>query len=546
MHLRDYQQEIVNKTFTAWNSGSNNVLAVQPTGTGKTVVFCSIIKELFENHKKVCVIAHRKELVSQISVTLGKYGIHHSIIAPRNTIMNICKIHYEQLKKCFYNPHSNIVVSSVKTLLTRNIDFSSYEYWIIDEAHHVLRDNTWGKAVNLFKNAKGLGVTATPCRTDKRGLGVHASGVFDILIDTGKDVKWYIHEGYLSKYKIYFPGKYIDMTGAKRGSDGDWSLSEIVKRTEKAEIVGDIVQQYLKVAKGKRGLTFMPSIKLCEQVVESFKLSGVPAVSLNGSSSDNERFKLIDAFRNGEILQIVNVDLFSEGFDLPAVECISMGRKTASFGWYRQVIGRVLRPFDGKEFGIINDHVGNVLPQYGGHGLPDQEIVWSLDDGVKKSKSKNINITKVCAECTAVYSRLSKQCPYCGHIPEIKERLTPEIVDGDLIELDEETISMLRSQVISASQETPEQIRNKMLNSGASPLVANSVAKNKRLEIGSRNELRSIIKNFQIKMMDDGESFSDIYKRFYKITGFDMISALAVNRKTTEQIIEVVLNEIRK
>lgn len=543
--LRDYQKKTVENIFDSWAAGWKNVLAVQPTGTGKTVIFCFIIKQLNENNKKIAVIVHRKELLGQISLTLGRYGINHSIIAPNNVIKNICKLQYQELKKNYYVNNSNILVASVNTLLNRSIDYSSFDNWIIDEGHHVLKNNMWGKAVNLFSNSKGLGVTATPCRTDKKGLGINASGVYDILIDNEKDMRWYIDNGYLSEYKIYFPGKYIDMVGAKRGSNGDWTANEVIKRTEKAEIIGDIVEHYIRVAKGKRGLTFMPSIKLCDQVTKSFIDAGVPAATVNSNLPDNERFKIIADFKSGKLLQLVNVDIFSEGFDLPSVEIVSMGRKTASLGWYRQVIGRVLRPAQGKKYGIILDHVGNVMPEHGGHGLPDQKIIWSLEDGIKRSSGKVKNITKICAACTAVFNKFLKSCPYCGHTPESVERITPEMVDGDLTELDDEIIAELRKKVIH-TQRSPEEIKNSMLSAGASFVAANSAAKWKRLEQESRNELKKVLKKYQIILMNEGYSFDYIYKQFYSISGFDIISIFSQNRKTMDITTERLLNEIGK
>lgn len=542
MKLRNYQEDIVSRTFAAWDSGHKRVLQVQPTGTGKTVCFCYVAKVLADQGFRVALLVHRKELLSQISVTLGKYEINHSILAPSNTVRSICKIQYDELNKCYYRPDSRLTVMSVNTVVRRNKDLSHYDYWIIDEGHHVLNSNMWGKAVNSFGNAKGLGVTATPQRTDKKGLGSHADGVFDLMIE-GENVEWHIEQGNLTDYRIYFPGKYIDMTGAKKGSDGDWTKSEIVSRTEKAMIVGDIVNEYKKIADGKLGITFMPSIKLCEEVNQQFRASGVRSCVLTSDTADSDRFDAVRAFRNKEIQQLINVDLFAEGFDLPAIEVVSMGRKTASLGWYMQAVGRVLRPCEGKQYGLIIDHVGNVMPEHGGHGLPDQHRGWTLNrtSSVVSSKSQP-SIIKPCPECCMVYSKIEPSCPFCGYEPKKRERITPAMVDGDLTLLDKETIAEIKRNCISAKSESPEELKNRMLRAGAPFIAACSAAKNKKEEIKTRELLEKTVKRWVFDRVIENHKLSEIFKMFYDLTGTDVISCLSFTNKKMLVILEKLID----
>lgn len=541
MKLRPSQEKIVKETFDSWEQGFQNILQVQPTGSGKTVCFAYIAKTLSDRGAKVAILVHRKELLGQICVTLGRFGMNHSILAPSGTIRSICKIQYDELEKCYYRPDSRMVVMSVNTAVRRNKDFSSFDYWIIDEAHHVLKNNMWGKATSSFVNAKGLGVTATPKRTDRKGLGKNTDGVFDLMIE-GEDVEWHIDKGYLADYMIYFPGKYIDMTGAKRSSDGDWTQKEVVARTEKAMIVGDIVEEYKKIANGKLGITFMPSIKLSEEVEQQFRSQGIPAAVLTSKTPEKERFDTIRAFRNREILQLINVDLFAEGFDLPAVEVVSMGRKTASLGWYRQAVGRVLRPCEGKKHGIIIDHVGNVMPEHGGHGLPDKKIKWSLDrDSVSVSGKSTPSLIKACPECCFVYEKTESECPYCGYKPQRRERITPEMVDGDLTLLDKDTIAAMKN-AIEIREESPVELKNRMLAAGASQIAACSAAKNKRQELKTRETLRKSIDQWIFNRVISGETFGQAFVKFYNLTGVDAITALSHGNKKMTELLDMMVS----
>jgi DNA repair protein RadD len=183
MKLRPYQTDLIERIDLEWGLGSRNVLAVLPTGAGKTFCFTRIMRE----HRAPCVaIAHRQELVSQISVALGLHGVRHRIIGSRNTIKFIIGLHLEAYGRSYYDPSSPVAVASVDTFIRRHNELASWlpqvTLWVQDEAHHVVRGNKWGKAAEMLPNARGLGVTATPGRADGTGLGRQADGVFDELV----------------------------------------------------------------------------------------------------------------------------------------------------------------------------------------------------------------------------------------------------------------------------------------------------------------------------------------------------------------------------
>jgi len=181
--LRPYQIDIKSQVYNSWNSGYKNVLLVLPTGAGKTKSFASLV---IETNLTTAVIVHRKELVQQICLTFAEEGFQHNIIAARPDIRGIIAAERRMFNKSFYNPNSKITIISVDTLISRQDHYKSWaesiQQWVTDEAAHVLADNKWGKAIKMFTNARGLGVTATPERLDKKGLGSHVDGVFDIMV----------------------------------------------------------------------------------------------------------------------------------------------------------------------------------------------------------------------------------------------------------------------------------------------------------------------------------------------------------------------------
>ena len=203
--LRPYQEEVKQEIYEAWGTGNQNVLAVLPTGSGKTVLFAQLTEE---NPGASCVIAHRQELVSQISKALARNGVRHRIIGPSSLIKWIISDHMREFGRSFYDPSNPVAVAGVDTLIRRQSSLSSWlptvTQWVMDEGHHILADNKWGKAAAMFPNARGLAVTATPERADGKGLGRDAEGLIDHMV-VGPSLRWMIDEGYLTDCKIYAP-----------------------------------------------------------------------------------------------------------------------------------------------------------------------------------------------------------------------------------------------------------------------------------------------------------------------------------------------------
>jgi len=233
--------------------------------------------------------------------------------------------------------------------------------------------------------------------------------------------------------------------------NGDFSHVKLKAAVKKSHIIGDVVAHYLRIAPNKLGVTFTDSVETATEVATRFNEAGVPAAVVSAKTPDSERIAILKKFKNRQLLQLVNVDLFGEGFDLPAIEVVGMARATESYALYVQQFGRALRLLDGKTFAIIIDHVGNVTR----HGLPDAPRTWTLERRDKKSKGKSDDSIPVtaCPSCTAVYERIYKACPFCGHISAPAGRSAPEQVDGDLIELDAAALAVMRGEIDAADQD---------------------------------------------------------------------------------------------
>lgn len=537
--LRDYQESLKQGVYTAWQS-VQNVLAVLPTGGGKTVVFASV---LHEYGGASVAIAHRQELVSQISLALARCGVRHRIIAQTTLIKSIIQLQVEECGFSFYDPSAPCTVAGVDTLTQRakrDPLFSQWTQrvglWVMDEAHHVLRANKWGKAVELFPNARGLGVTATPTRADGCGLGLHADGVFGHMVE-GPAMRDLITRGYLTEYRVVCaPSDIQDQLSAGDVSNttGDYKPESLRTAAKRSHIVGDVVDTYIKWASGKLGITFATDVETATQIANQFKARGVPAEVVSAKTPDKLRVAILRRFKRRELMQLVNVDLFGEGFDLPAIEVVSFARPTASYGLYAQQFGRALRPMPGKEKALIIDHVGNVVL----FGPPDAPRPWTLDRREKRARGVGARIAYCVNElCAQPYERFRAACPYCGTKPQPKDRSAPEFVEGDLVELTPEALAKLRGEV--AKIDGPA-----FIPQGATPVVVASIKKNHKERQTQQEVLRSVVRWWAGLQQARGLTDSDSYRLFYQTYGIDVLSAQALGRTEAHTLAERIAADI--
>lgn len=521
--LRPYQAEGVDAIRRAWNT-ARNVVYTLPTGGGKTTIF----SHMLSGHNGASVaIAHRQELVSQISLSLCAFKLRHRIIAPRNVIKLILDQHREQFGNTWFDPNAPVAVAGVDTLIRRKKALSQWAeqvtLWVQDECHHTLPDNKWGSAASMFPNAKGLGVTATPERADGKGI----DGVFDELI-TGPTMRELIDDGYLADYRIFAPPSDLDLAPVRIANDGDFNRADLRGAVSRSHIVGDVVGHYRRLAQGSLGVTFATDVQTAQEIADQYNAAGVPAAMVCGDTPDNERNRLLRDFRNKRLLQLVNVDLFGEGFDVPSIEVVSFARPTQSFAVYAQQFGRALRPLPGKSHGLIIDHVGNVQR----HRLPDAPRVWSLaskERGTRRKPDPDAIPVTTCTACFQVFEALTSTCPYCGHTIQPAGRSRPEQVEGDLQELDPAALAALRGEVerIDGPVQTPE---------GLTGPAARGLNARWRERQEAQAVLRDHIALWAGRLHSDGMADGEIMRRFYWRFGIDVMTAQTLGRPDAEKL----------
>lgn len=526
--LRPFQVTCRDQVYSAWSEGARNVLMVIPTGGGKTVVF----SEIMANYAAPSVaIAHRQELVSQISLALARNGVRHRIIGPAQ-VAHICtSIHIAELGVNYVDPSNKVAVAGVDTLIRMDPEqswFKQVRLVVQDEAHHLLRKNKWGTAQEMFPNAYGLGVTATPCRADGNGLGRQADGIIDTMV-IGPGMRELIEAGWLSEYRIFAPPSDLDLSEVTVSASGDFSPPKLSAAVHKSHIVGDVVDHYLRIAPGKLGVTFAVDVAAAGEIAEAYRGKGVSAEVVSAKTPDALRAAILRRFRARDVMQLVNVDLFGEGFDLPAIECISMARPTQSYGLFAQQFGRALRPMEGKTHAFIIDHVGNVHR----HGLPDAPRSWSLDRRERRTRT-TVDIVipvRTCPNCTAAYERIHSKCPYCGHTPEPASRSTPAAVDGDLYELSPEALAHLRGQIDAPL----------IVPFSAGPEVVGALKKHYRAKTEAQRQLREVLALWGGKWTAAGDTIPMAQRRFYHTFQIDVATAQTLNAREANDLTRRVL-----
>jgi DNA repair protein RadD len=526
---RDYQIEVEQGVYREWGAGARNVLAVVPTGGGKTFIFSRIAAA---SSSAVAAIAHRSELVSQMSIAFGREGVRHRVIGPVSLSRACVGLHMDEFGRSFIDPSARVAVASVDTLVRLPANdpwVQQVALWIQDEAHHVLAENKWGKACAMFPNAYGLGVTATPIRADGKGLGRHADGLMDAMV-LGPGMRDLINRGYLTEYRIFAPPNDLDLSDVSTSDSGDYSPPKLKIARRRSTITGDVVKHYLRIAAGKRGVTFDTDIESATETAAAYRSAGVAAEVVSSKTPDALRQQVLRRFRAGDLLQLVNVDLFGEGFDLPAIEVVSMARPTQSYALYCQQFGRACRLMEGKPWALIIDHVGNVMR----HGLPDARREWSLDRRERRSRSvqsSDVIPVRTClnVECMGVYERVLSACPYCGHVHVPDQRGAPEQVDGDLCELDPAVLAVMRGEKarVDGDPKYP---------TGVASSVAMSIQRRHVERQQAQAPLRESIALWAGYQRSLGRPDAEAYRRFYFAFGTDVLSAQALGVPDAEEL----------
>lgn len=536
IQLRPDQWQLKTDIYGAWNSGARHALGVLPTGGGKSIIVSDIVNDKNQIGAQQIVIAHRNELVSQMSLHIARRGVKHRVIAPKNIVAQIVAEHRSELGYNFVNPTANCSVAGVDTLVARQKELESWaaqiDYWTIDEAHHVLRSNKWGKAVEMFPRAYGLGVTATPSRADGKGLGAHHDGVFDAMA-LGPDMRSLINIGALTDYEIAIPESDFVIDENDLPPGGDFTVKKMREASKRSHIVGDVVKEYTRRAFGKRAICFATDVETAGEIAKRFNDAGIPSAAVSALTPGEVRADFIRRFRNGQIWVLVNVDLFGEGFDVPACEVVIMARPTASLSVYLQQFGRALRPMLGKAYGLIIDHVSN----WKRHGYPDKPHYWTMDRRDKRAKRErdpeDIPLT-VCRGCSRPYERCLPSCPRCGWVPPLPEGggRSIEEIDGDLMLLDRATLAEMRKAIMLPS---PADVGQRVASAAGGN--AGKYHIDRQIErIQAQQRLDLAIAQWAGIQRHKGRSDQESYRRFFLTAGVDVLTALSLPRSDMEAL----------
>ena len=427
MQLRRYQELAVSDLRLAMRL-VQSALLVMPTGAGKTVVFTEIAQLAKANGKKVLILVHRRELVTQASAKLKKLGVKHGTISAGSKPSQ----HWVQ-------------VASVQTLVRR---LNSYNWKpdliIVDEAHHAVA-GSWERCLAHYKDAKVIGVTATPSRLDGRGLASH----FSTLVQ-GPSVAKLVESGFLSPHRVFAPPVVAELSNVKTRA-GDYAKDQLSDAMDRPTITGDAISHYRRLADGLPAIAFCCSIAHATSVCASFKEAGYRSKLVTGNMPIEERDEAISGLADGRTQVLCSVDVVSEGTDVPAVSCAILLRPTMSEALYLQQVGRILRPQPGK-IAIVLDHVGSTVR----HGFIDDIRDWSLDSKPKRKRADEpAPSVRQCPQCFAAF-KPQPVCPCCGFEFPVKPKRQLTQREGELRE-------MRRQDAIERREKRKEQGRARTL-----------------------------------------------------------------------------------
>lgn len=404
MELRPYQQAMVAEARQALASGHRRVMLQLPTGGGKTVVFCAITQAAVARGRRVLILVHRRELVVQTRAKLAQFGLHSDAITPRGTITG-----------------QPVAVAMVQTLAKRPAQQTGWDLVIVDEAHHALA-STWANVLDPMP-CRVLGFSATPCRLDGRPLGHQ----FDHMVQ-GPTVAQLIEARALSDFRYLALPPLFNSKGVRKVG-GDYSRAAIAAQVDRR--CADVVSTWRRHASDRRTIVFVPSVKVAENLVEQF---GGCAALVEAKLARADRDAVLQRFASGALQVLISVDLVSEGFDVPACDCVLLARPTDSLVVFLQQVGRALRP--SSRPALILDCVGNVHR----HGLPDAERCWSLSASARDDDARKVEPISTCERCLSVWNRQThgRACPHCGWLPPKVERGELRVTREELVEIQRE------------------------------------------------------------------------------------------------------------
>lgn len=567
--LRVYQFNLDCQIDNAYLEDARNVMATMATGGGKAVVIGHRLRKL---DAPAVVMAHRSQLVSQLALTLNREQVPHGVFAPDELIRQIIKLEVDTHGKSFYRAQAPVRVASTKTFAGRDAKDRWYKQVaeaVVDEGHHAVKGSEIERALSLVPNARGLFMTAHAIRGDGKGLGRKADGLIDALV-VGPCARELMDQGYLCDYDIACPESDIDVSDIPIGASGEMVFKKLAERVHASKmLVGSIVDQYIAKAGGKLGLTFVIDIEEAHKTSAEYRKRGVPTEIITQETSIAQRADIMRRFERRQLLQVVSVDVLSEGVDVPAVEVISLGRHTESFQTFAQQVGRGSRPLivipevwarwgeyddagrlahiaaSPKPKFLILDHVGNFNRMYLKRGTTfEQRQSYTLGRVERRAKTPTDVIPlRTCTNelCFKPYPTILLKCPHCqAPRPEPESRGSPDKVEGDLAMLDLVVLRAMQSEIsrIDGPASYP---------SGIAPIIAAAIMKKHHQRQVAQGPLRQAIALWagwqqQIHKLEDRE----IQRLFYYRFAVDIGTAQTLGMREAAELEQLIRDQLAR
>ena len=421
MILRDYQLETIEKARESIRSGNKRIIIQANCGAGKTIIAASIISSALDKGKKTLFLVHFRQLAYQAMERFSDFGLSNEV----GFIMAGEKSDLDR----------PIQIASIQSYARRiNFDAFGYNKWfsdadivIYDECHSSVA-RTRKAILDIYKDSSIIiGLSATPCRADSKPLGV----IYEDIVSCSS-----IKE--LTELKYLVPVRYF---GASHSPDlenipivaGDYNKKELSKRVNKPKLIGDILENWLRIAGDRQTVIFATNVKHSISIKEVFEKNGINIEHVDAKTPQEEREDILDRFKNGDIQVVTNVGVFSEGADFPWARSVILARPSKSYARFIQMAGRGLRPYENKDDVILIDHAKLIET----HGFLEDEIEWTLDGKdvawKKPKKTKKDPKPCKCRVCNEVFVGL-KVCPRCNtKLKKFGKKI--ETVDAELVEL---------------------------------------------------------------------------------------------------------------